>query len=47
MDACRGKFNVGSKMEIITQAAHPIVMSVKESIYGAMEMNTQVNLLTA
>ena len=44
-DACKDKFSVGFKMEIFTQAVHQIEMLVKESIYGAMEMNTQVNLL--
>ena len=46
-EECRDKFNVGFKMEISTPAALPIATLAKESIYGAMEMNTGVSLLTA
>ena len=41
------KFNVGFKMEISIQAALQIATLAKESIYGAMAMNTGVSLLTA
>ena len=34
-------------MEISTPAVLLIAVSAKESTYGAMEMNTQVSLLTA
>ena len=46
-EECRDKFNAGFKMEISTPAALQIAMLVKEIIYGAMEMNTGVSLLTA